>query len=140
MIIRGTKEKSEFHSLKGKIVYFDKVYEELPNRHKGKYRYLAIENYNRLFEIFIGKDAGDFKPEFEIIDDLKIGDEIVVYFDESSNEKDIRLNRLIQFIDKNEVPYFIRGSKDKYGGMLISGLGILIFILLLYFKKTGKII
>ena len=140
ILIRGTKEKTEFQNIKGKITYLDKSYEELPNRNQGKFRYLAIENYPKVFELFVGKDFGDFKPQYEQIDDLRIGDNIVVYFDENSKETDVRLNRLIQFIDKDELPYYIRGTKDKTYGYFIIIVGILLGGLVFYLKKNGKIL
>lgn len=140
VLIRGTKDKTEFHQMTGKIVFIDKTFEELPLRHIGKYRYLSIDNYPKVFSIFVGKDFGDFKPYLEKIDDLEVGDEIVVYFDEDTQETDNRLNRLIQYIDKNGEPYFMRGSKDKNGGYFFIGLGIILGGFIIYLKKAGKII
>ena len=140
ILIRGTKDKIEFHQLTGKIVFLAKTFEELPLRHEDKYRYLLIDNYPKVFTIFVGKDFGDFKPHLEKIDDLKVGDEIVVYFDEDTKETDNRLNRLIQYIDKGGKPYFVRGSKDKNGGYFFIGLGILLGGMIIYLKKKGKII
>lgn len=140
ILIRGTKGKGEFQSIEGNITYLDKTYKELPNRHQGKYRYLTLDNYPKTFELFVGKDLGDFKPQYERIDDLRTGDKIVVYFDENSNESDARLNRLTQFIDKDGQPFFIRGSIDKTGGYFFIIIGILLGGLLFYLKKIGKII
>ena len=140
ILIRGTKEKTEFQNITGRITYLNKTFEELPNRNQGKYRYLSIDSYSKVFELFIGKDFGDFKPKYEKIDDLKIGDNIVVYFDVDLNETDVRLNRLLQFIDKDGQPYFIRGSKDKTGGYFFIIIGILLSGLIIYLKKIGKII
>ncbi|HEY3370730.1 MAG TPA: hypothetical protein VGK10_07775 [Prolixibacteraceae bacterium] len=140
ILIRGTKDKTEFHQLTGKVVFLDKTFEELPLRHLGKYRYLLIDNYSNVFEIFVGKDFGDFKPLLERIDDLKVGDEIVVHFDEDSKEKINRLNRLIQYIDKDGKPYFIRGNKDKNGGYFFIGLSIILGAFIIYLKEIGKII
>ncbi len=140
IMIRGTKDKTEFNQLTGRIVFLDKTFEELPLRHIGKFRYLLIDNYSKVFTIFVGKDFGDFKPHLEKIDDLKVGDEIVVYFDEDPKETDNRLNRLIQFIDKDGKPYFMRGCKDKNGGYFFIGLGILLGGLIIYLKKVGKIV
>lgn len=140
ILIRGTKEKTDFHRIAGRITYLGKVYEELPTRDKGKYRYLLIDTYPKMFELFIGKDYGDFKPSYERIKELKPGDDIVVYYDVSKNETDIRLNRLTQFIDKDGKPYFIRGSKDKNFGFFLIGIGILLGGVIFYLNKTGKII
>ena len=140
ILIRGVKDKHEFHQLTGKIVFVGRTFEELPLRHAGKYRYLSIDNYPKIFTIFVGKDFGDFKPHLERIDDLKVGDEIVLYFDEDEKETDKRLNRLIQYIDKNGKPYFMRGSKDKNGGYIFIGLGIILGGWVIYLKKAGKVV
>lgn len=140
ILYRGTKEKTEFYQVTGKIVYLDKTFEELPIRHPDKYRFLLIDKFPKVFTIFVGKDFGDFKPYFERIDDLKVGDEIVVYFDENAKETDIRLNRLIQYIDKEGTSYFIRSNKDKIGGYFFICMGIILGGLIFYLKKIGRII
>jgi hypothetical protein len=137
ILARGKKEKNEFHCLAGTITAIEKSYQELPIRHQGKYRYLTLDKYQKVFEIFIGKDPGDFKPALEKIDELKIGDNILVYFDEDPS--DTRINRLIQFIDKDSSPYYTRGSHDKMFGYILIATGLMIGILLLVLKDTGKI-
>ena len=56
ILFRGTKDKSDFEQITGIIKYLDKKYQEFPNRHQGKYRYLLIDSYPKIFEIFIGKE------------------------------------------------------------------------------------
>lgn len=141
IFFRGTKEKNEFQSIAGKITYIDKVYENLPIRNHGKYRYLGLNNYPKIFEIFIGKDFGDFKPAYENLDSLKVGEDIIVYYDEVSTQRtDNRINSLLQFLDKKDKPYFIRGNVDKYLGSMLIICGLAIGLLVIYFKKIGKII
>lgn len=139
ILARGKKEKDEFYNLNGSITAIEKTYQELPIRHPGKYRYLILDNYQKPFEIFIGKDPGDFKPELEKIDELKVGNKISVYYDEDPSETDMRINRLIQFIDKDSAPYYIRGSHDKIFGYILIALGFMLGILLLVFKNRGTI-
>jgi hypothetical protein len=137
LLTRGKKEKSEFQNITGKITFIEKAYQELPIRNPGKFRYLMIDNYQKAFEIFIGNDPGDFKPALEKIDELRLGDKISVYFDEDLN--DIKINRLVQFIDKDSTPYFIRGSHDKVLGFVLLAFGITIGIILLILKNKGTI-
>lgn len=140
IFFRGTK-KNEFQYISGKITYLDKIYEDLPIRNHGKYRYLSLDNYPKIFEIFIGKDFGDFKPAYENIDSLKLGDEIIIYYDEiPPNRSDSRVNSLLQFLDKKDKPYFIRGDIDKYFGSILFICGLAIGIWLMYLKNIGKII
>jgi hypothetical protein len=139
LLARGKKEKTEFSSLSGKITSIERTFQELPNRNPGKFRYLMIDNYQKTFEIFVGKDPGDFKPELEKIDELKVGDNISIYYDENLNETDNRINRLIQFIDKDSTPYFIRGSHDKVLGFGLLASGLIMGMTLLILKNKGTI-
>ena len=43
--IRGSKEKTEFESITGKIDYFDKTFQEINYRNKGNHRFIHIENF-----------------------------------------------------------------------------------------------
>lgn len=140
VLLRGQKDKNEFHQAAGSVTYLGKTYQELPLRHAGKYRYLQIDAYPKVFEIFIGNESGDFKPHFEQIDRLKAGDHIVVYYDETAAADDDRINRLVQFIDTDRQPYYIRGSWDKYLGYFLMGAGAALGLGLLYLRSRGKII
>jgi hypothetical protein len=138
LIFRATKTEEEFDSASGKITYLEKHFGQLPNRNFGKYRYLKIDASEQIFEIYVGKDLGDFKPSLERLDDLKVGDTIKVYFDLDPSETE-NINRLAQFIYKNEVSHFIRGSVDKYMGITLLSIGILMLIVLSILKYKGKI-
>lgn len=139
IFLRGVKEKKDFNKLIGQVSYLDKNYEELPIRHIGKFRYLQVDNYHRVFEIFIGKDFGDFKPSFEQIDLLRLGDKIEIYYDVSEKETDGRLNCLVQYIDKDSTPYYIRGNIDKILGIVIVSFGLISILTLLILKQKDKI-
>lgn len=140
ILTRGQKSKQEFYSVQGAIVGIEKTLEGYPNRHEGKMRYLVVAEYPKPFELFIGKEAGDFKPAFEQLDMLRKGDIVTIYYDEETNtQTDDSINRLAQFIDKGQQPYFIRGNHDKYGGYAAIAMGALIGVSLLLLKKTGKI-
>jgi hypothetical protein len=140
LLLRGQKEKKEFYKIAGRITYLGKTYQEFPTRHAGKYRYLQIDTYPKVFEVFIGNESGDFKPDFEQIDQLKAGDPLLIYYDEFSGEDDPRINRLAQYIDKDQQSYYVRGSWDKYLGYFLMGAGVAIGILLLYLRSKGKIV
>jgi len=140
--IRGSKEKTEFPQVTGKIDYFDKTFQEINYRNKGNHRFIHIVDSPIMFDVFVGKETGDFSPQFEQLDKLAIGDEIIVYHAGKTplqRNSDVRFNKTVQFVDKDGVAYFIRGSKDKYGGYLFIGLGGLLAILILILKKFGKI-
>lgn len=137
--IRGNKEKTDFTQVKGKIDFYDTTFDNLKKR---DHRYIHLTEHSLIFDLFIGKETGDFSPKFEQLDKLKIGDEIIIYHDDETpfqKNRDLRLNKTVQFIDMNGEPYFIRGNKDKYGGYLLSFVGIIFVFLLGTLKKLGKI-
>ena len=140
LLLRGTKEKTSFPSVTGIITYLDKTHAQRPMRRDVKHRYLSLDSYSKTFEVFIGKDPGDFSPAFERLDDLQPGDEVTAYFDEDPKEKYSELNLLLQFLDKSGEPYYIRGNKDKYGGIFFIGFGIVLAISFFLLKKAGSII
>lgn len=140
--IRGSKEKTDFESLTGQIDYFDKTFGEINYRNKGNHIFIHIVDFPVIFDIFVGNEPGDFGPKFEQLDNLAIGDEITVYYAENSpfqRNQDLRFNKTVQFIDKNQEVFFIRGNKDKYGGYFFIGIGILLAITLVILKQFGKI-
>lgn len=137
LTFRGYKEKNDFIHLNSIIKY---IGEKDPQNQKGngKYRYLILEDYPGVFQIFVGKESGDFSPEYENLNQLNIGDTISVYYDESFLQKS-QYNNLTRFIDKGDKAIFIEGGLDKSFGYFIIGLGTLLGILLLILKKKGKI-
>lgn len=142
LAIRGSKEKTEFNSITGEIDYFDKTFQERNYRNKGNHRFIHIVDFPLVFDIFVGKESGDFSPKFEQLDNLNLGDAIAVYYDDKTplqKNVDLRFNKTVQFIDKNGEAYYIRGNKDKYGGYLFIGIGIMLAISLVVLKKFGKI-
>ena len=137
ILVQGAKEKNELPNVKGEITFIDSSYQDLPNRNFGKYRYILLDNYSKVIEVFIGKGAWDFKPEFERVDELKVGDEIsVYYFDNEIN--DIQVNRLIQFIDKGNVSYFVRGKSNDYIAYFCIVSAVLVLILVIIFDRKDK--
>lgn len=135
VVINNSKEKQEYEKSTGIIEYYDKEYQHLPTRHKGDFRYLKIENYPFLFEIY----EPNSEPTFRTIDDLKVGDKIDIFYYETSDTKDIGLNRFAQFIDYNEEPYFIRNAFKRQLGYVIIGLGVLLNLMSFIFWKMKKI-
>ncbi len=135
LISNNSKEKLEYDKSTGVIEYYDLVYQNLRNRHEGDYRYLKIDTYPYIFEIY----EPNSEPTEYKIDDLKIGDTIDIYYYEISTTKKIGRNKFTQFIDKQGLPYFIRDGFQKQLGYVIIGICILINIMSLIFWKMGKL-
>jgi hypothetical protein len=140
-IYRGSKEKSSYPSVTGRIISYTKRSGTPLNREFQKHRYLEIDAYPLPFDIFIGKDFGDFKPQFEQVDKLSIGDTITIYFYETQKDFKIGINRGIQFIDKKGQSYFERGSsKNAFAfGMIGFCAGMIGFCYWAY-KKVSLVI
>ncbi len=136
VVLNSTKEKPEYEKRTGKIEYLEETYLNLPNRNLGNYRYLRINSYEYVFEIYI---ANSSKGE-RSIDELKVGDIIDTYFYETGNTHSEEINRYIQFIDKNEKPYFIRGNFQEQLGYVILGLVLLLNIGSFILWQRGKIV
>ena len=140
---RGTKEKTEFESVTGRIDYFDKTFQEINYRNKGDHRFIHVVDFPVVFDLFVGKATGDFSPKFENLDQLKIGDEITVYYAGKTpfqRNADPRFNKTVQFIEKDNEAYFIRGDKDKYGGYAAIAFGLIMTVSLVFLKGTGRIV
>ena len=135
VIVNSSKEKSDYDKSTGTIEYFDKEFQNLPTRHKGDFRYLKVDSYPYLFEIY----EPNSEQTKNKIDDIKVGDKIDIYYYETPDTRNIRLNRFTQFIDKEGQPYFIRNGFQKQLGFVIVGLCILINIMALIFWKKGKL-
>lgn len=137
--VRAEKEKTSFESVTGKIIFLDKSIATFPNKDTTKYRYIQLDIYPKAFEVFIGKEEGDFKPKFEAIDKLKMNDIITIYFDENLYTQNDQINRLSYFIDRDRETIFIKGGKEKYIALFIIGVSLLLILMLIVLKQKGKI-
>jgi hypothetical protein len=137
LVARGQKEKKDFIHSKGQVVYYADNHPEI-SRPRGKHKYLVIESYNRLFELYVPEEQTE-KYTFNY-NDIKLGDVIDIYFDENSFASDKRTNRSMKFIDINGKNIFISNPNDKTAGICFIGVGISIIVLLIVLKQKGKII
>ena len=124
-LVQNSMNKEEYSSVTGYIEFLDSTYKDHPSRHMGKYRYLKLSGYNYPFELFIGNDAGDFKPKFEQIDNLKQHDLVTTYYYETEDTFEDQLNRFAQFIDKNEDSYYEKGNSHRVLGYIVISFWVL---------------
>lgn len=122
LFLRGNKEKAQFDNVTGKIDYYDKTFGEINYRGKGNHRFIRIMEFPLIFDIFVGKESGDFGPNFEKLDNLKIGDEITVYY---ANKTLLQKNRILGLINpsnlltKTERPILSEGIKIHMEGIFL---------------------
>jgi hypothetical protein len=135
----NSREKAFYEQVTGRIAYLDKKLDKHPGRNIGTYRYLIVEGYSYPFEIFVGNDPGDFKPEFEEIDRLNVNDTVTVFFYQTENTEEEKMNRFAQFIDKDHTTFYKRGDSQTFMGMVIVGLCIAIIIGTFFLARSGRI-
>ncbi len=133
--ISNSKEKLEYEKASGTIEYYDKEFQNLPTRNKGDFRYLKIDSYPYLFEIY----EPNSEPIEKSIDDLMIGDKVDIYYYENSDTRDVGINRFAQFIDKEGEPFFVRNGFQKQLGYVVIGLSVLLNIMAFVLWKKGKL-
>jgi len=132
LIWRNTKKKEDYDHLRGKITYLDQKLGDLPYRDAGLYRYLTIDNYQYPFEVYTDEQSAR-------VDSLKTGDVVDVYFYQTGDTEKIRLNRFLQFLDKESKPYFKRGNIIIVLGIISIAILFALCIACYYFYKKGKI-
>jgi hypothetical protein len=135
----NSKTKDDFNLTVGKITYLDIKFGELPKRDLGRYRYLMIEGYEYPFEVYVGSEVDEFKPAFERVDFLKPGDMISVFYDETNDTANEKVNRNIQFIDKENESYFERENSSKKLGAVGIAFCVLLIMEGVILWKMGKI-
>jgi hypothetical protein len=134
-VVLSSKKKEQYEKRTGEIEYFDKTYLNLPLRDLGSYRYLKINTYPHIFEVYTANADKTSLP----IDDLKHGDKIDVYFYEWGSDQNEGINRNIQFIDKDSLPYFKRGNFKKQLGYVFVAISALLNLLSFILWKKRKL-
>ena len=135
LITRSDKPRGDFIHQKGTISYLSQVH---PLRAQSEPRpkdvYLILNEYDRIFEMFTGTDKGDFSPRVNRLTELKIGDEIDIYFEETTKTRMQQVNRILQYLDKDEELFYLRSKADKYIGYFILGSSGFLLMLGIYMK------
>ena len=135
------KDKKEFRKIEGTVNFISLKYHDLPNRDFTKYRYIKVNEYEKPFEVFVGKDPGDFKPALDKIDIIKPGDILTVYFEEEDFLTiDAPVNRHTFYIDKGNIPVFIFSPAQFYLAWFLILMSIIIIIISVVGKIKGRII
>ena len=139
LMTRSEKPRENFIHQKGTISYLSPIHPlKLQSASRPKDIYLILNEYERVFELFIGTDKGDFSPRINRLTELKIGDRIDIYFEETNKTITQPVNRLLQYLDKNGEPYYLRSKVDKYLGYFILGCSGLLLILGIYVRRKSN--
>lgn len=136
IVKNNSKEKNEYQKTTGVVEFLERKFQNLPTMDNENFRYIKIDTYPYVFEIY----APDSEPTNYIINDLKLGDTIDVYYYEISKTHKIGVNKFLQFIDKDEKAYFIRNGFQKNLGYFVLFLGIAINLMSFVLWKMKKIV
>ena len=137
----GYKDRTAFQHITGNIEFISSKYLDLPKRDFTKFRYIKLLGYERPFEIFVGKDFGDFKPALDNTGMLKQGDSLTVYYEEDIlNATESPVNRHAYFMDLRNRPVFISSPSLLYLAWFLLGASILIIVIVMIGKCKGKLI
>lgn len=135
LITRSDKPREDFLYQKGTISYLSQVHPLQPQSEpRPKKVYLVLNEHGRIFELFTGEDKGDFSPRVNRLQELKVGDEVEIYFEETAKTQSQSVNRLLQYLDKNGDLYYLRSKADKYIGYFILVCSALLLLLGIYMK------
>ena len=130
LINRNEEPRESFNYQKGTISYISNIN---PYKSKSGPRpkdvYLKLNEFDSVFELFTGKDKGDFTPRVDRLNELTQGDLIEVYYEENTKTNKGNVNRLLQYLDKDGELYYLRSNADeKIGYSIICCSGLLIIL------------
>jgi len=134
------KELNEFNQVTGPITLLSETHPDATGRPDPKDRYVEVGGFEKAFELYLGGDVGDFLPEFEAYSDLKLGDTITVFYNETpafvnpggTSDKIIVFT---QQINKNGKPHYLRGDMNIYFANFFIVFGILLALFLYFYKN-----
>lgn len=135
LAVSNSKEWTGYKKISGNIDYLDQQYGAWPNRDHGAYRYLKIDTWPEVFEIY----GPNGRPTDKVLDDLKMGEWIDIYFNAQLPNSGDGLNRHVQGVAKADVPYFIAGDFQKKLGILLAGLGACVIVMGWFFWSRKKL-
>ena len=133
VILLNSKAKTDYQKLSGSIIYLDKQFEEYPNRDLGKYRYLKLNTYPYIFEMYSDEQSSR-------IDSLKVGENVDVYYYEINNTHSEQINRFLQYLEKDNKVFFKRGNSNNIAGFVVIGISIVLIVGSFMLYKKGKIL
>ena len=131
-IFLNTKAKSDYEHLTGKITYLEKSFGEYPSRNMGKYRYLNINNYAHVFEIYADEQSSK-------IDSLNNGDIVTAYFYETNSTNIEGINRYLQYLEKDNIIFYKKTSFSIIIGFVLIILAAILIMMSYIFYKQNKI-
>ena len=136
-----SKNKTNLNMVNGIVLSLKNTLLHYEGKDSSNYRFLEITNYEKPFEIFLGKYSWDFKPDLQKVDQLKIGDSVKIWYDESFATSGSQFNNLTYFIERDGEGIYVRGKSSalKVYGLLIFTIFFsltVIYLCIRFGKKT----
>ncbi len=129
LLFRSNQPKEDFSQLSGPISYLASANPlRTDQKMEPKSLFLTIEGADRVFELFVGAEWGDFSPRINRLEELKVGDQVEIYFQENEQTQALPTNKLLQYLDHQGVAYYQRGGADRAMGYVLFGLAFLLLI------------
>jgi hypothetical protein len=128
---QNSRDKNEYTKTTGRIVYLEETLGELPVRDKGKYRYLELDNYPYVFEIYTDEQSSR-------MDSLKLDDTVTAYYYETDDTRKTGLSRFLRFLDKNGKPVYTTGNFYMVMGAAVIAICLLLNVMTFILYKKGK--
>ncbi len=127
-----SKDKSDYIQTTGRITYLSPRYEELPNRDYDKYRYLGIDTYRYVFEIYADEQGAS-------IDSLNVGNTVTAYYYETQYTQEDKVNRYLKYLDSGSKTVYKKGNIIQTVGAVVICMCILLNLITYLLYQNGKI-
>jgi hypothetical protein len=136
-----SKNKTNLNMVNGIVLSLKNTILHYEGKDSSNYRFLEVTNYEKPFEIFLGKYSWDFKPDLQKVDQLKLGDSVKVWYDESFATNGSSFNNLTYIIERNGEDIYVRGKSSALKVYLLLILTIIVSSSIIYLctrfiKKT----
>lgn len=139
LINRSDKPRADFIHHKGRISYLLNVPpNKLNSDPRPKNIYLKIEGLDKIFELFIGTDKGDFSPEVNRLTEMSVGEEVEIFYEETYTTKREPVNGLLQYLDRSGQLIYHKSKVDKYIGYFLLGSSGFLISIGLYMKSQSN--
>ena len=79
IIIQDNKPKTSFIKYEGNVTAIRTQIDGFRNPDGGKMHFIALDNSRQYFVVCVTDETG-FRPKFEMLDSLKTGDRVIVYY------------------------------------------------------------
>jgi hypothetical protein len=137
MYKRGGTTRADLQHISGKIT--DMGIPEVNGKVDELMRMISLEGFEKFFAMSVAEGRSHSRPETTRLDELRSGDLVDVYFDDSWGIGDKAIES-VMFIDKKNEPYFVHGGDGfRQIAYFLWVLSAVCIVGVLILKRLGKI-